>query len=202
MFIFALLGVRQGERLALSTHSIDLTPGDEKLHISKQMTWTTGTGWALKKATKNGDVRYVPLWDEFLDAAKMLLERHRELTKSPDWVRNPDPEFAALLLQGPRGEIRHRKIDTSEWKELIGSDDRGHIARHVTGQLLAERGLSPDVAKLLLGWRSDAYAHYYRTISTRFAGQALRDQYVLDESAAPPPERRPRLGITRSNNLD
>lgn len=202
-FIFTLLGLRQGERLALSVDSVDLsTPGDEKLYVSKQVGWKTGTGWILKNSTKNGDVREVPLFDEFLDAAVFLLERHKRLTESPDWVRNPDPEFAALLLQGDRGEVRHRKIDTKEWKEVTGTDDRGHIARHATGQLLAERGVAPDIAKVVLGWRSDAYAHYYRTISTAYAGRALRNQYVLDLSAAAPPESRPNLGITRSNNRD
>jgi integrase len=201
-FLFALLGLRQGERLALSVDSIDLTPGKERLHISKQVAWKTGTGWVLKNSTKNGDVRTVPLFDEFLEAAVLLVDRHKRLTQSPQWVSNPDPAFASLLLQGDRGEVRHRKIDAKEWKEIIGSDERGHIARHATGQLLAEKGIAPDVAKILLGWRSDAYAHYYRTISIAFAGRALREQYVLDESAAPPPESRPRLGITSSNNSD
>ena len=53
-YLFCLLGLRQGERLGLSRQSIDLTPGAEKLIISKQLAWNRVEGkLELKNATKN-----------------------------------------------------------------------------------------------------------------------------------------------------
>lgn len=184
-YLFGLLGLRQGERLAISTDSIDLTPGRERLLISKQLAWSTNERkFILKKATKNGDTRKVPLFDEYLEAAKRLLDRHERLKGSSTF--RPDPQFAELLLINDDGSIRDRRQDLKAWKELVGSEYRGHVTRHVTGQLLAERGIGTDVAKVLLGWRSDAYAHYYRTITTAYAGRVLREQYSLDEGTAAP----------------
>jgi integrase len=193
IYIFSLLGLRQGERLGLSAQSLDLTPGDERLLISKQLSWSENQGiYILKNATKNGDTREIPLWGEFLEAAIMLQSRHNNLSQQRGWdEQNP---FDQLLMRPENGEIRDRRSDTKVWKQLVGPGYRGHLARHVTGQLLAERGIGTDVAKVLLGWRSDAYAHYYRTISTAYAGRVLRDQYTLDVSVVQPPERR-QLGV-------
>jgi len=193
IFLFSLLGLRQAERLGLTVSSIDLTPGREQLHISKQLSWSSAQNkYILKNATKNGDTRVVPLWDEFLEAAKRLLARHELLTQSASF--SPPEGFADLLMTDEDGTIRDRRIDTREWKELVGDEYRGHLARHVTGQLLAEKGIGTDVAKILLGWRSDAYAHYYRTISTAYAGRVLREQYTLDAETIEPPQRR-ELGV-------
>lgn len=193
IYLFSLLGLRQGERLGLAYQSLDLTPGDERLLISKQLSWSENEGkFILKNATKNGDTREIPLWGEFLEAANMLRERHIQLSLQADFD-NENP-FDQLLMRPENGQIRDRRADLKVWKQLVGPGYRGHLARHVTGQLLAERGIGTDVAKVLLGWRSDAYAHYYRTISTAYAGRVLRDQYTLDASVEQPPERR-QLGV-------
>ena len=122
----------------------------------------------------------------------MLRERHIQLSLETDF--DNENAFDQLLMRPQNGQIRDRRADLKVWKQLVGPGYRGHLARHVTGQLLAERGIGTDVAKVLLGWRSDAYAHYYRTISTAYAGRVLRDQYTLDASVEQPPERR-QLGV-------
>ena len=179
-YLFCLLGLRQAERLGLSTHSIDLTEGAERLIINQQLAWDSTQGkLILKNATKNGEPRSIPLFDIYLEAGKRLLVRREGFSSLPDW--NPKEEFKDLLLLQEGGRVLTRQADTKGWRELTGGDMRGHIARHATGQLLAEKGMSEDVAKTILGHKSDALAHYYRTISTTFAHKQLRERYQLGE---------------------
>jgi integrase len=125
----------------------------------------------------------VPLWGIYLEAAKLLLARYKKISKSPDF--SPPEEFKNLLMLQEGGRVLTRQADTKGWRALTGGDIRGHLARHATAQLLAENGLSQDVAKLILGHKSDAYAHYYRTISTTHAGRQMRDNYQLGENTVP-----------------
>ena len=177
-YLFSLLGLRQAERLGLTTESIDLTPGEEKLIISQQLSWDSREGrLVLKNATKNGRPRSVPLWDIYLEAAIRLLERRDLLASSPEF--QPDDEYRDLLMLQKDGRPLTRQADTKDWRELTGGDIRGHVARHATGQILAESGLSDDVAKLILGHKSDAYAHYYRTVSANYVSRQMRERYEL-----------------------
>jgi integrase len=174
-FMFVLLGLRQAERLGLQIKSIVLDGDEPRLEIYQQLDFSPSNGgWYLKDTTKNGQPREVPLWGEFLDAAKRRLAIREEWSKRPDW--NPDPQFADLLFLGEGGKLITRRQDTPMWHSL-GLDMRGHLARHITGHLLAKNRVSEETAKKILGHQSDAYMHYYRVISSEMAGRELIEKY-------------------------
>jgi integrase len=174
-FLFVLLGLRQAERLGLQVKSIVLDTAEPRLEIFQQLDFSASQGgWYLKDTTKNGQPREVPLWGEFLEAAKKRLELREKWKNQPDW--NPDPKFADLLFLGEGGKLITRRQDTPMWHSL-GVEMRGHLARHITGHLLAEDGISEETAKKILGHNSDAYMHYYRVVSTAAAGRELSQNY-------------------------
>ena len=174
-FMFVLLGLRQAERLGLQVQSIVLDDGEPRLEIYQQLDFSASRGgWFLKDTTKNGEPREVPLWGEFLEAAKKRLALREQWSKQSDW--NPDPEFADLLFLGEGGKLITRRQDTPMWHSL-GTEMRGHLARHITGHLLAKNRVSEETAKKILGHQSDAYMHYYRVISSEMAGRELTEKY-------------------------
>jgi integrase len=175
LFALSLVGLRQGERLAIRVQDIDLTdPDDPVLLIHQQLDYAKPKGgWYLKNITKNGEPREVPLWGVFEEAVKKQLEWRAKWSSRPDW--KPDPKFADLLFLQPQGKLWTRRQDTPAWRKYVGPGIRGHLARHVTGHILAEEGIGLEAAKMLLGHKSDAWAHFYRVASTRTARQELQN---------------------------
>jgi integrase len=174
LFALSLLGLRQGERLAIRVSDIDLSDEDDPvIYIHQQLDFLKERGgWYLKDVTKNGEPRAIPLWGIFLEAVEKQLELRKEWAKSKEW--KPEPLFADLLFLQPGGKLWTRRQDTPAWHEYVGPGIRGHLARHITGHILAEEGIGLESAKLLLGHKSDVYAYYYRIASTREAGRELR----------------------------
>lgn len=174
-FMLVLLGLRQSERLGLQMKSVHLDGENSKLRIYQQLDFLRSKGgWYLKDTTKNGQPREIPLPREFREAVEKRLEIRKEWSSRPDW--NPDPKFADLLFLGEGGKLITRRQDTPLWHSL-GLGIRGHLARHITGYLLAKSDISVETAKLILGHRSNVYAYYYRLIETSSAGRELSDNY-------------------------
>lgn len=173
LFAMTMLGLRQSERLGIRVSDIDLTdPTDQVILIHGQLDFRKDKGgWYWKESLKNGEPRSVPLWGIFLEAIQQQMDTRKKWQKSREW--NPDPKFADLLFLQPNGDLITRKQENPEWDRLIGVDVRGHAARHATGYLLAEDGISVETAKILLGHKSDAMATYYRIASTRQAHAEL-----------------------------
>lgn len=175
LFALSLVGLRQSERLAIRVQDLDFDdPEDPILLIHQQLDFDKAKGgWFLKDITKNGEPREIPLWGVFEEAVKRQLEWRKEWASRPDW--NPDPKFADLLFLQPGGQLWTRRQDAPAWHEYVGDGIRGHLARHVTGHILAEEGIGLETAKMLLGHKSDAWAHYYRVASTSSARQELQN---------------------------
>jgi hypothetical protein len=174
-FMLTLMGLRQAERLGLQMKSIHLDGERSKLRIYQQLDFLKSKGgWYLKDTTKNGQPREIPLQKEFREAIEKRLEIREKWSKQPDW--NPDPKFADLLFLGEGGKLITRRQDTPLWHSL-GLDIRGHLARHITGYLMAKNNISIETAKLILGHRSNVYAYYYRLVETAQAGRELTSNY-------------------------
>lgn len=175
LFALSLIGLRQGERLAIKVSDIDLSDKEDPvIYINNQLAFSTSEGgWYLKDATKNGEPRVVPLWGVFLEAVETQLAWRKKWARQRDW--NPNPAFVDLLFLQPGGKLWSRRQDSPAWHEFVGEGIRGHLARHVTGHILAEEGIGVETAGLLLGHKSDAWAHYYRIASTREARRELRN---------------------------
>lgn len=183
-FILQLLVLRQSERLGISVSDINLDdPEDEFVSIAHQLSYLKSKKWYLKDITKNGEPREVPLFGIFTEAMQIQLERRAHWAKQPGW--NPDPKFADLLFLKEDGQIWAKKEDNKLWHEFAGDDLRGHVTRHVTGHLLAELGITLEVAKVILGHKSDAYATYYRAVSNMHARAQMRRGF--ENLAAPRP---------------
>jgi hypothetical protein len=153
-FMPALLGLRQGERLGLTMDSIVLTGRRPKLLVKQQLAFIKGRGHHLKNATKNGDVRVVPLFGDFLLAIKARMKLREEWSQREDW--NSDPELANLLFLQPGGKLLSKNPDNKAWHSL-GFDVRGHLNRHITGYLFGRLGVSMEIAGQILGHKSESY---------------------------------------------
>ena len=175
LFALSLIGLRQSERLGIRVQDIDTDdPDDPVLLIHQQLDFRKDKGgWYLKDTTKNGEPRSVPLWGAFREAVERQLEWRAKwkAEAGDDW--QPPKGCEDLLFLQPGGKLWTRRQDTPAWKEFVGQDMRGYLARHVTGYMLAEDGISMETAKLLLGHKSDAWATYYRIASTRQAHSEL-----------------------------
>lgn len=178
LFTLSLLGLRQAERLGLRVSDIHLeNPEDQYIKVSKQLAHSTEKSWYIKDATKNGKSREIPVFGIFIEALEKQLEMRARWAAQDDW--NPDPKFADLLFLQEGGKLWTRRKDTPAWHEYVGSDMemRGHLTRHATGTILAENGVSSDVAKVILGHKSDVYAMYYRTVSTEHIRKELKQGF-------------------------
>ena len=173
LFALSLIGLRQAERLAIRVSDIDLSDkANPVIYIHQQLEFLKEQGgWYLKPTLKNGEPRTVPLWGVFLEAVQKQLELRKKWARRRDW--NPNAQFADLLYLQPGGKLWTRRQDTPAWHEFVGEGIRGHLARHITGTILADGGIGIESAKILLGHSSDAYAYYYRLTSTREAGREL-----------------------------
>ena len=187
LFALCLIGLRQGERLAIRVSDIDLDNEDGPvLYIYQQLDFLKEEGgWYLKDSTKNGEPRTLPLWGVFLEAVETQLALRKKWAKSKDW--KPDPKFADLLYLQPCGKIWTRRQDTPAWHEFVGPGIRGHLARHATGHILAQEGIGLETAKLLLGHMSDVYANYYRAPSAKVAARELK---TIQPRSTPRKDRR------------
>jgi integrase len=174
-FMFVLLGLRQSERLGLQVKSIFLNTDKPMMRIYQQMDFDRAQGgWYLKDTTKNGQPREIPLWDEFLEAAQKRLELRKQYSERDTW--NPDTKFKDLLFLDEYGKPITRRQDTPLWHSL-GVEMRGHLARHITGYILAEQDVSIETAKMVLGHKSDAYGYYYRLATSTPVENELQGRY-------------------------
>ena len=187
LFALTLLGLRQAERLGICLSDIDLDEDDPTITIHQQLAFLKSEGgWYLKPTTKNKQSRVVPLWGIFLEAVNKQIEWREQWASQPDW--NPDPEFADLLYLQPGGKLWTRRQDTPEWHGYVGSGIRGHLARHITGYLLAEEGVSVATAGVLLGHKSEIYIKYYRQNEEKIQRRKLRQielQSKMKENITP-----------------
>jgi len=181
-FMPALLGLRQGERLGLSMDSLDISGRRPRLLVKQQLAFIKGRGHYLKNATKNGDVRVIPLNRLFLEAIKARVELRKEWSEREDW--NPDPQFANLLFLQPGGKLLSKNPDNKAWHSL-GLDVRGHLNRHITGYLFGRLGVSMEIAGQILGHKSESFIRYYRVAADEVTGRELERNYdpqvFLDE---------------------
>lgn len=185
LFMLALLGVRQAERLAIRIQDIDLTDEDTgpTLTIHQQLDFDKARGgWVIKSRTKNGRARVLPLVGIYLEAVQKQLEWRKEWSSRPDW--KPDPKFADLLFLQPGGKLWTRRQDSPAWHEFVGPGIRGHLARHVTGHMLATQGISLETAMELLG-HSESLAVYYRVSSTEAIRRDLERGQAIARGESP-----------------
>lgn len=167
LFMLAMAGVRQSERLAICTRDIDWDdPDGPTLTIHQQLDFDKANGgWVIKPTTKNGEARTIPLVGDYREAVLKQLEwREKWIAEAgDDW--NPPKGFEDFLFLQPGGKVWTRRQDTPAWHEYVGPGIRGHLARHATGHMLARQGIPVDTAMLLLGHKSEAMALYYRVAS-------------------------------------
>ena len=166
LFMLALLGVRQSERLAIRVQDVELHNEEmgPTLIIQQQLDFDKDRGgWVIKGRTKNGQTRELPLVGIYLEAVMKQLEWRKEWAARPDW--NPEPDFEDFLFLQPGGKLWTRRQDTPAWHDFVGEGIRGHLARHVAGHMLAVQGIPMGTAMELLGHSSEALAHYYRVSS-------------------------------------
>ena len=195
IFALSLLGLRQAERLGIAVSDIDLSDkANPVIYLRKQLSHLTSQGgWYLKDATKNGESRIIPLRGIYLEAVEKQLERRATWSKQKDW--KPDPKFADLLFLQPGGLLWTRRKDTDAWHKFVGEGIRGHLARHVTGHLLAEAGVGVESAGLLLGHKSDAWASYYRVVKESQLGTDVDKIDQHSRRNAPASIKRKKSGV-------
>lgn len=171
-FLLMFLGLRRSERLGLSWSNIkNLSSKDAKMTINQQLArYEDGSGYYIKKRTKMGNPRTIPIPEPFLTALRQHKKVMDEWKQSPTW--NPDPQFADLVfLKEDGGLITHNR-DNMDWHAVLDHYRfkywRAHLNRHITATLLADQQppVSIGVVQTLLG-NGEAMAYYYARITNK-----------------------------------
>lgn len=171
-FVFQWLGLRRSERLGLSWSNVrKLNTSEATIRVAQQLArYQDGRGWYLKPPKTKGSFRVIPLDEPFLSALRRWKKQQDEWKKSPDW--NPRPEFADLIFLKPNGKLITQNQDNEDWHKLLteylGEGQahwRGHLNRHITATILAQRGANPSQAMKILGHASEAMTRYYTSLT-------------------------------------
>lgn len=83
---------------------------------------------------------------------------------------DPLPGLEDLVFTTDGGRPITSQEYTKRWNALCEKAgvtyQRGHLNRHITATLLAERGVRPEIAKLILGHQSERMAEFYTHLKT------------------------------------
>lgn len=170
-FLLQFLGLRRAERLGITLSNIkDLNGKEPKIVINQQLSrHDDGSGWYIKKQTKTGKTRIIPVPEPFLSALKKYKKQRDQWEKSPEW--KPQPEFADLLFLQPNGSLINLNRDNNDWIKVLSDYGypywRAHLNRHITATLLADQGTTDiAVVQALIG-NSEAMTIYYSRLTNK-----------------------------------
>lgn len=183
-FLLQYLGLRRAERLGITLSNIkDLNGKEPKIVINQQLArHDDGSGWYIKRKTKTGKARTIPIPEPFLSALKQYKKQRDQWTKLSDWT--PKPEFEDLLFLQPNGSVITLNRDNSDWRKILNEYGypywRAHLNRHITATLLADQG-TQDIAvvQALIG-NSEAMTIYYARMTNKRMKEPLK---AMGESA-------------------
>lgn len=170
-FILALWGLRRAERLGLKFSDLKLTSEHPSMTITHQLSRETGRGLYVKDETKTGVSRTVNLIEPFLSSLKEMKEYRKKQLKMPGF--KPAKEFEDLVFLRDDGKPFDLNQDNTWWNKINEKYNpntppiRGHALRHVSATYLAERGVSEDVVRAILGHETVAMGYYYARVTLK-----------------------------------
>ena len=182
-----VLGIRQGEALALRWADVDLTPRELEggstvggvIEISEGLTQIRGEGPRLTGVKSAASRRQIPL----PDAVAEVLRRWRYVATDPVWV------FPSLATG--TGPERDPRADWQRWTDALKRAKAPHAplhgARATAASLLMEMGVPDRVTADILGHAQIATTqrHYLRSQDTqRLAGLESVAGELLEVTAA------------------
>jgi integrase len=177
-FLMQFLGLRRAERLGITLGNIkDLGGKEPKLIINQQLArHDDGSGWYIKKKTKTGKARIIPIPEPFLSTLRDYKKTRDEWAKSADW--KPKPEFEDLLFLQSNGALINLNRDNDDWAAALTRYNypywRAHLNRHITATLLADQGTTDiGVVQALIG-NSEAMAIYYARMTNKRMKEPLQ----------------------------
>lgn len=170
-FILALYGLRRAERLGLKFSDLKLTAEHPSMTITHQLSRERGRGLFVKGETKTGVPRTVNLIEPFLSSLKEMKAYRKKQLKMPGF--KPTKEFEDLVFLRDDGKPWDLNQDNTWWAKVNEKYNphtppiRGHALRHVSATYLAERGVSEDVVRAILGHETVAMGYYYARVTLK-----------------------------------
>jgi integrase len=167
----ALLGLRQGEALALRWSDVDLDMGT--LEVSRSLARKPGVGLVYETPKSQLGYRLVPIAPRTLALFKLAAA-----------LDEPEPD--ALVFHGENGQPIDPHKDWREWKALLA--DLGiahvplHVARNTAASLLEELGYPDRFVAEILGQSTVTVTHGYQTGSAEKHREAMNalEAYTLE----------------------
>lgn len=178
-----LLGLRQGERNALTWSDIIRVNGDTWIiSIDKQLAHESGRGNYIKEELKTSrSVRTIPIDKNLLMGLEMWKKRQSILSSNDNWKPwdKQNGIFHNLVLTTETGAPLTQKTDNKLWKRFLKDarlqvsaryvplveGTRQHLLRHAAGTLLFRAGVSLELAQHVLGHSTNTMAEWYRAFS-------------------------------------
>lgn len=178
-WLMQFLGLRRAERLGLAWENIRGLDTEHPTIVVKQQLarYADGSGWYIKKATKNRKERVIVLHEPFLSALRKHKKAQDKLRTSELWQTKP--EFADLVFLQSNGAIITLNRDNEEWHEVLRKFGlphwRAHLNRHITATWLAEQDPPVQMGTVfaILG-HGDALGHYYAKTTQRQQNEPMR----------------------------
>jgi integrase len=157
----ALMGLRQGEALALHWSDVDLDLGT--LEVSRSLARQPGVGLVFGTPKSEAGNRLVPIPPRTLALFNLAAW---ELPKEPHKLPNAATD-ETLIFHNGHGQPRDPHADWREWKNLLaelGIDHVPlHVARNTASSLLEELGYPDRLVAEILGQSTVTTTRRYQT---------------------------------------
>ncbi|WP_192497615.1 tyrosine-type recombinase/integrase [Pseudoclavibacter sp. CFCC 11306] len=165
-WVFALLGLRQSERLGLTWDCFSDFSADQVYLSIHQQLYNDAVEHRLyiRPVTKNRrGTRLIPLPKN----VATMFEEHKSNQHHYFTKHGITPTIPDLVFTTKTGKPIRQATDNEAWRDLCKtlnvSELKGHGARHLFATALAKYGVKPHVAKALLGDTKAMTAYYTHT---------------------------------------
>ncbi|TQL55051.1 tyrosine-type recombinase/integrase [Subtercola boreus] len=189
-WIFALMGLRQSERLGLTwdcfTYLDDSRGKQPVVEIRQQLSRDAKTGtMSIKPQPKtNAGKRIIPLSPRVVDVLKRHRAEQRQIKQDEGW--STEPQFANLVYTTENGSPIRQTTDNKRWNSLLSDEKklnlkpeyriRQHALRHIAITLLITHGTPIEIVRAIAGHHSEAITRgTYSHIDTAPKVQPMND---------------------------
>lgn len=152
-YVAIMMGLRQGEALALQWADINFQTG--YIHVRQSVSRVPGIGLVLNPPKSDASTRMLRMPTSVSSRLMVEWSRHLERMRA---LGRADEALAGYVWHRPDGSLQDPKHDWEQWRDLLAAAGVPHVAlhaaRHTAGTLLRESGADMKTIADILGHAS------------------------------------------------